>query len=150
MGAVRIMLPHSDVAKECRATAHKALDEWIDELEESFESNPAPNVMDLSDIFQQSRPKFLAPSMKASVERLFPSFSEQEWAQSPRRARRLRPKRFESKQVSTLQGSFILERPCFFVSTVGIDSDIRKRHVRQQQEDEVRTGRLRLWKDNDG
>ena len=46
MGAARIMFHRSDIAKEFRATAHKALDEWIDELEESFESNSAPNVMD--------------------------------------------------------------------------------------------------------
>jgi len=150
MGAARIMFPRSDVAKEFRATAHKALDEWIDELEESFESNPAPNVMDFSEIFQQSRAKLLAPSMKASIERLFPSFLEQEWVQSPRCDRQLRRTRLESKQVSTLQGSFVLKRPYFFVSTVGIDSDIIKQYVRQQQENEVRTEQLHLWKDNDG
>src|SRR5208282_652654 len=38
----------------------------------------------------------------------------------------------------------------YFVSTVGIDSDIIKQYVRQQQEDEVRIEQLRLWKDNDG
>ena len=37
-----------------------------------------------------------------------------------------------------------------FISTVGIDSDIIKQYVRQQQEDEVRTEQLHLWKDNDG
>ena len=38
----------------------------------------------------------------------------------------------------------------YFVSTVGIDSDIIKQYVRQQQEDEVRTEQLHLWRDNDG
>jgi len=38
----------------------------------------------------------------------------------------------------------------YFVSTVGIDSDIIKQYVHQQQEDEVRTEQLHLWKDNDG
>ena len=83
MGAALIMFPRSDIAREFRATAHKALGEWIDELEESFESNPAPNVMDFSEIFQQSRAKILALTMKASAERLFPSFLEQKWVQSP-------------------------------------------------------------------
>ena len=54
MGAARIMFHRSDVAKEFRATAHKALDEWIDELEESFESNPAPNVMDFPGFFSKA------------------------------------------------------------------------------------------------
>ncbi len=38
----------------------------------------------------------------------------------------------------------------YFVSTVGIDSDIIKQYVQQQQEDEVRMEQWRLWKDNDG
>ena len=88
--------------------------------------------------------------MKTSIERLFASFLEQEWVQSPRCDRQLRRKRFESKQVSTLLGSFVLKGPYFFVSTVGIDSDIIKQYVRQQQEDEGRTEQLHLWKDNDG
>jgi hypothetical protein len=150
MGAALIMFPRSDIAREFRATAHKALGEWIDELEESFESNPAPNVMDFSEIFQQSHAKILALTMKASIERLFPSFLEHEWVQSFRCDRQLRRKLFESKQASALQGSFVLKRPCFFVSTVGIDSDIIRQEVRQQQEDEVRTEQSHLWKDNDG
>jgi len=38
----------------------------------------------------------------------------------------------------------------YFVSTVGIDRDIIQKYVRQQQEDEIRSEQLRLWKDNDG
>ncbi len=150
MGAALIMFPRSDVAREFRATAYKVLDEWIGKLEGSFKSNPARNVMDLSEIFQQSRAKLLAPSMKTSIERLFPSFPEQEWVQSPRCDRQLRRRRFESQHVSTLQGRFVLKRPCFFASTAGIDSDIVKQYVRQQQKDEVRTEQLHLRKDNDG
>jgi len=37
----------------------------------------------------------------------------------------------------------------YFVSTVGIDRDIIQNYVRQQQEDEVRSEQLRLWRDND-
>jgi hypothetical protein len=118
MGAARINFPRSDVVKEFRATAHKALDDWLDEVEESFQANPSPNVMELSDIFQQSRSKLLASSMKASIERLFPSFVEQEWAKCPGCDRQLRRKRFESKEVSTLQGSFVLA-PTFTAHIAG-------------------------------
>ena len=38
----------------------------------------------------------------------------------------------------------------YFVSTVGIDRDVIKQYVRQQQDDEMRGEQLRLWKDNDG
>ena len=37
----------------------------------------------------------------------------------------------------------------YFVSTVGIDRDVIKQYVRQQQDDEMRVEQLRLWKDND-
>ncbi|MEQ8173395.1 MAG: IS200/IS605 family transposase [Candidatus Eremiobacterota bacterium] len=37
----------------------------------------------------------------------------------------------------------------YFVSTVGVESDVIKRYVRIQQENEIRGEQLRLWKDND-
>ena len=37
----------------------------------------------------------------------------------------------------------------YFVSTVGIDRDVIKQYVRQQQDDEMRGEQLRIWKDND-
>ena len=40
--------------REFRATAYKVLDEWIDKLEGSFKSNPARNVMDLTEIFSKA------------------------------------------------------------------------------------------------
>jgi hypothetical protein len=47
MGAARINFPRSDVVKEFRATAHKALDDWLDEVEECsfglFLSGSGPN-----------------------------------------------------------------------------------------------------------
>jgi putative transposase len=38
----------------------------------------------------------------------------------------------------------------YFVSTVGIDREVIKKYVRQQQDAEIRGEQLRLWKDNDG
>ena len=36
----------------------------------------------------------------------------------------------------------------YFVSTVGIDRDVIKKYVKDQQEDQIRSEQLRLWKDN--
>ncbi len=36
----------------------------------------------------------------------------------------------------------------YFVSTVGIDSDIIRRYVSKQQEEELRIEQLRLWRDD--
>ena len=37
----------------------------------------------------------------------------------------------------------------YFVSTVGIDRDVIKKYVQQQQDSEIQAEQLRLWKDND-
>ena len=38
----------------------------------------------------------------------------------------------------------------YFVSTVGVDREVIKQYVRQQEDNEIRGEQLRLWKDNDG
>lgn len=114
MGGACLAFPGLDVVMELRVMMHRALDEWIDGLEASFAENPSPSLMELSELFQQSRAQLLAASMKAAIERLFPSFIEQQWAHCPKCERQLRRKRFEPKEVSTLQGSFVLERPYFY------------------------------------
>ena len=36
----------------------------------------------------------------------------------------------------------------YFVSTAGVDRDIIRNYVKEQQEDQLREDQLRLWKDN--
>ena len=36
----------------------------------------------------------------------------------------------------------------YFVSTAGIDSEVIRKYVKEQQEDQIRDDQLRLWKDN--
>jgi REP element-mobilizing transposase RayT len=36
----------------------------------------------------------------------------------------------------------------YFVSTGGIDREVIRNYVKEQQEDQLREGQLRLWKDN--
>ena len=36
----------------------------------------------------------------------------------------------------------------YFVSTVGIDREVIRRYVKEQQEDQIRDDQLRLWKDS--
>jgi putative transposase len=37
----------------------------------------------------------------------------------------------------------------YFVSTVGIDREVIKKYVRNQQDEEIRVEQMRLWKDKD-
>ncbi len=44
-------------------------------------------------------------------------------------------------------GLYIWAR-AYFVSTVGIEREVIKRYVREQQEEQIREDQLRLWKDS--
>ncbi|HBZ56162.1 MAG TPA: hypothetical protein DEO88_12220 [Syntrophobacteraceae bacterium] len=114
MGAACKVLPFRDTVAEFRAMAHKALDDLIDNLEASFQEQPAPTLMELSERLQENRAGFLAATMKATIERLFPDYVDQVSMECPVCSKMLQRKRFESKQISTLQGKFVLRRPYFY------------------------------------
>ncbi|HBD09402.1 MAG TPA: hypothetical protein DCZ69_14190, partial [Syntrophobacteraceae bacterium] len=116
MGAACKVLPFRDTVAEFRAMAHKALDDLIDNLEASFQEQPAPTLMELSERLQENRAGFLAATMKAAIERLFPDYVDQVSMERPVCSKMLQRKRFESKQISTLQGKFVLRRPYFYCS----------------------------------
>jgi hypothetical protein len=114
MGAACQVLPIRNIDKEYRAMVHKAVDEVLDKLEAAFEENPSPTLKELSGLFQEHRSGFLSASMKATIARLFPSYVEQLVTRCPCCNKLLHRKRFEPKELSTLQGSFVLQRPYFY------------------------------------
>jgi len=116
MGVVALdLLP--DAVEEFRNMTHKAVDEWIDQLEASFLEDSLPSMTKLSNIFQATRSNLLSDCMKAAIARLYPSYMEQEWAPCPRCDKQVHRKRFEAKKISSLQGRFVLDRPYFYCNT---------------------------------
>ena len=111
------ILSHPSLFEEFRNMSHKKLDEWIDALEAGFQQNPNPNLVDLSELFQKTRSQFLSACMGAAIERLYPAYMEQEWADCPCCGKKIYRKRMDKKIVSTMQGTFELERPYFYCRT---------------------------------
>lgn len=113
MGLACHRLPAALVT-EFRRMAHDATDRWIDGLEQRWEQDPTPDLAGLSEHVLATRSEFLGACMKAAVERLYPAYTHQEWAECPHCQRPLHRKRFDAKRVHTLQGSFTLDRPYFY------------------------------------
>jgi putative transposase len=38
----------------------------------------------------------------------------------------------------------------YFVSTVGVDGEVIRRYVKEQQEEQIRQEQLKFWRDNSG
>ena len=102
--------------------AHEAIDQWVDGLAPLFEQPTPAQLTDLSDHFQESRQELLGACMKAPesssgqalVEKLYSGYLDQEWAGCPQCGKTLRRKRLDQKELSTLQGSFVIHRPYFY------------------------------------
>ena len=114
MGCACRRLVFPDDVEEFRVMSHKKLDEWIDVLEEEFRKNPTPSLMQVSDLFHHTRHMLLGACMGAAIERLFPEYANQQWAQCPKCGRKLHRKRMDKRRVSTMQGDFDYERPYFY------------------------------------
>ena len=94
--------------------AHEAIDQWVDGLAPWFEQQTPAQLTDLSNHFQKSRQELLGACMKARVEKLYAGYPDQRWAECPRCGTALGRKRLDPKEISTLQGAFVIHRPYFY------------------------------------
>jgi hypothetical protein len=69
--------------------------------------------LEITEDFRQRRREMAPSCIGAAVGALHPHLAEQEWADCPRCGRALRRKRFDPKEVSTLEGRFQVLRPYF-------------------------------------
>jgi len=114
MGVASVSLLVDSPLEEVRHMAHEALDTWVDELAPLFAQEITPQLSELSDHFQKTRFGLLGACMKAVVEKLYAPYLSQRWAGCPRCGRTLCRKRLDQREVSTLHGSFAIERPYFY------------------------------------
>lgn len=100
--------------EEVLEVAHDALEKWGGSLAPLFERDPAPTLSELSELFQKSRAELFGAILQAAVEKLYAKELERVHAPCPCCNQRVRRKRLEKKALSTLHGSFELERPYFY------------------------------------
>lgn len=114
MGMACIKLSFELPLDEVRALAHNAVDKWVDGLAPFFEEGKNPTLSEVSEHFLSTRSQFLGACLEGLLENLYGGELEREWANCHRCGRRLKRKRMDSKEFSTLHGRFKLRRPYFY------------------------------------
>lgn len=93
---------------------HKAVDEVLDKLDAAFEEEPVANLVGTVGAISRAPLRVSRCQHESRHCASFPSFMEQLVIRCPCCDKLLHRKRFEPKQVSPLQGSFVLQRPYFY------------------------------------
>lgn len=109
MGAALAIVPQAP--EDLRTMAHDALDAWLDQLER--ETAPAPTLRELSDRFVASRQHLLSACLETVIRQRYAADLAQTEAMCGC-GRRLRRRRLDAKELSTLHGCVTLHRPYFY------------------------------------
>ena len=112
--ALALSIPIFDPLEEFRKVAYKAIDEWTEKFRDFFERDKPPTISEISDRFTQTRHLFLEACFEGLVTRLAEESLKQRHAKCPKCQRPLPRKRVDKKEISTLHGSFTIERPYFY------------------------------------
>jgi len=108
------LAPSADPMNPVRQRAHQHLDAWLDQLAPLFESSTPPTLRELSARFSETRGQLLGGCMSALTEELHAAFRDQRQMTCPHCGKLLNRKRIDRKQITTLQGELVLQRPYFY------------------------------------
>ena len=106
--------PRSDPLAHVRHLAHQYLDAWLNQLAPVFDQASPPTLRELSARFTATRGPFLGGCLKAFSEELYAAWRDQQQINCPHGGQRLKRKRLDPKQIDTLQGPLVMERPYFY------------------------------------
>jgi len=99
---------------EVRALAHEAMDKWLDALAPLFEEGKRTTLKEFSHHFTATRSLLFGACMEAAIEKYYADELNRQWCDCPRCKRRLKRRRLDDKEFSTLHGRFVLKRPYFY------------------------------------
>ena len=97
--------------------AHDALDKWLDQIE--AEAATAPTLREISERFVATRAELLGACLEAVIHRQYAAELQQTEAVCAC-GRRLRRRRLDAKEISTLHGRVTLHRPYFYCDACGV------------------------------
>ncbi len=104
-----------DSKEKFRYMIHNEVDKWVDQIiDEVFEDDRQPTVMDLSELFAETKQKFFGACFQALIEQKYAGLLEQEYAPCPKCAKRCKKRRGNVKEMVTMQGPSVLKRPWFY------------------------------------
>jgi hypothetical protein len=141
MGAALAVL---DPGEDLRTMAHDALDTWLDQIE--AEAATAPTLREISDRVLATRADLLSACLEAVIRRQYAAELQQTEAVCAC-GRRLRRRRLDAKEISTLHGRVTLYRPYFYCDACGhgvhpLDATLGLAPEHHQYDIQERTTRL--------
>jgi len=110
----RIFTTESDRKEEFRQMLHDELDEWVDELMFLFEDDRQPNLMEISEVFTETRQKFLGACLQRLIETKYAHLLDQEYYACPKCGKVCKKRLDSRKHMVTMQGPSRIERPWFY------------------------------------
>ena len=98
-----------------RHMIHDEVDKWVDQIiDEVFEDGKEPTIMELSQLFSETKQKFFGACFQALVEQKYAGLLEQQYAPCPQCGKVCKKRRENLKQMVTMQGPSVLKRPWFY------------------------------------
>lgn len=105
----------ADSKEQFRYMIHDEVDKWVDQIiDEVFEDDRQPTVMELSELFAKTKQKFFGACFQALIEQKYAGLLEQEYAPCPKCAKMCKKRRGNLKEMVTMQGLSDLKRPWFY------------------------------------
>lgn len=114
MGLAARIFEH-DPTGEFRHMIHDEVDKWVDQIiDEVFEDGKEPTVMELSQLFSETKQRFFGACFQALIEQKYAGLFEQEYAPCPKCGKKCKKRRDNQKEMETMQGPSVLKRPWFY------------------------------------
>jgi hypothetical protein len=141
MGAALAVVERGE---DLRTMAHDALDKWLDQVE--AETATAPTLREISERFVASRFTVLSACLETVIRQRYAAELQQTEAVCGC-GRRLRWRRLDAKEISTLHGCVTLHRPYFYCDVCGVgfhplDAKLGLAPAHHQYDIQERTTRL--------
>jgi len=114
MGLAAI-IAEQDPTGEFRHMIHDEVDKWVDRIiDEVFVDGKEPTVMELSQLFSETKQEFFGACFQALIEQKYTGLLEQEYAPCPQCGKMCKKRRGNLKEMVTMQGPSVLKRPWFY------------------------------------
>jgi hypothetical protein len=116
MGAACVAkILEAEEKEQFRHMIHDEVDKWVDRIvEEVFEDDKQPTLMELSELFARTKQKFFGACMQALIEQKYAGLLEQEYAPCPKCGKMNKNRGGNLKELVTMHGPSILKRPWFY------------------------------------
>jgi hypothetical protein len=104
-----------DPSDEFRHMIHDEVDKWVDQIiEEVFQDGKEPTVEEISELFARTKQKFFGACFQALIEQKYAGMLNQQHAACPQCGKMCKKRRDNTKQMETMQGPSVLNRPWFY------------------------------------